>query len=144
MGAYVSLMVAAIGILLTVAPCAALEDPNLRAAQQALQAAAYHLQAAPDDPGGFRERALASVNHALDHVHRALESGYAPGTREERLERKEYNREEKLNERDAQLEEKREKRDLELEEKRRKREEKQVEKEQKLKEKQEEQFQQQY
>lgn len=121
MGAYVSLMLATIGLLLTAAPCAAWEDPNLRAAQEALQAAAYHLQAAADDPGGFRERALASVNHALNDVHRALESAYAPGTRQEKLERKEFKREEKMRDRDAQIEEKREKRERKLEEKEEKR-----------------------
>jgi hypothetical protein len=108
------LSVVAVGGLFVAAASSALEDPNLRAAQRELKTAASYLQAAPDDPGGYRKRAASFVNEALEQVHRALESGYRPESRRERLEQKEYKREE-------QLEEKAEKRNERLDEKAEKR-----------------------
>jgi len=112
------LSIVTVGGLIVAATSSALEDPNLRAAQRELETAAWYLHAAPDDPGGYRKHAASFVNEALEQVHRALESGYRPEGRRERLEQKEYKREEHLErkeaERERKLEEKEEKRNESL------------------------------
>jgi len=62
------------------------EHPDMLAAQQALESARQHLQAAGHEYGGHRAKAVERVNQALEQIRLGLAS--AGGT-EKRVERRE-------------------------------------------------------
>jgi septal ring factor EnvC (AmiA/AmiB activator) len=90
-------LLVAVGLLLVAAPLYAQDNPEMDAAQQALESARGHLQAAAHDYAGHRKEALTLVNKALEQVKLGLA---AVGRREQRVEKKT----ERLDQREKKLE----------------------------------------
>src|SRR5262249_12113152 len=110
-------LVPILGIGWQATPSCGLEDPNLRAAQQALEAANPDLPGGPDDPAGYRQRAAKAGPRGVAQVHRALDSGYGPESRKEKLDEKAYKHAQKERRREEKLEEKAYEHELKQEEK---------------------------
>ena len=62
------------------------EHPDMSAAQQALESARQHLQAAGHEYGGHRAKAIERINQALEQIRLGLASA---GGAEKRVERRE-------------------------------------------------------
>jgi hypothetical protein len=88
---------------------------ELRAAQDLLQAAGDYLRAAPQDPSGRRDRAIAYVDEALAEVYRALGGPPVSGSRERQQEQRDLRLEQKRQQREQQLEQKQQQRGERLE-----------------------------
>jgi hypothetical protein len=87
-----------------------------RSAQEYLQRGGDYLRAAPNDPEGRRDRAIAYVNRALQEIHSALSGDAQPGSREQKMQQRNQQLEDKRLQREQQLEQKQLQRDLQQQE----------------------------
>jgi hypothetical protein len=96
-------------LILLAAPCGASDPPGyyeLRAAQESLERDGDYLRIVPSDAAGRRDRAIDSVNEALEELHYLISRQAQPGTREYDMQQREEKLEHKRQQRDEQLDEK--------------------------------------
>jgi len=90
-------------LLLFTLPVRAEDHPEMDAAQQDLESARSHLQAAPHDYAGHRKSAVEAVNHALKDIKEGIATVDSKEKKVERKENKLERKDQKLQNRDEKL-----------------------------------------
>lgn len=76
------------GVFATVRPASAEPQPRMQASLQLLEAAKQHLEAASDDKGGHRVKAIQSVKEAIEQVKKGIEFDNTHQSKDEKEKRK--------------------------------------------------------
>ncbi len=78
----------AMGVYATARPAQADAQPRMQSALQLLEGAKQHLEAASDDKGGHRVKAIQAAKDAIDHVKKGIEFDNTHQSKEEKEKKK--------------------------------------------------------